>query len=189
MEELAARRKVLEELGYHVVAADDQRVVAARQKWYWDCFVTKLTTVVFVKRVERLDVQMMEEDRKRLEQEAKTIDTSLLPRGFQKGTGVFVCYLAGSVDPAVAALVQRKPATRWAYFYFPVVVDLGAQGAGYYCHETPAWGAIYYGKFRFLAERLAAPGTPGRSEPISAAGIVLIVIIVLMLLAPLLMIR
>ena len=62
-----------------------------------------------------------------------------LPRGLQKGVGVYPVLLQAQARPDVVAYVKQKPAAHWAAFALPTVVDL-ASGTPIFMDATPVWG-------------------------------------------------
>jgi hypothetical protein len=70
---------------------------------------------------------------------------------------------------------------RFAFFYLPSALDQKS-GTTYYLQDTPIWGYIYYGKFRYLSQRLLNPAGIQGSEPLSPAGIGITVFICFILL-------
>jgi|GEM_PF-1046149 len=175
--ELASRKAELQRQGFAILAEGPERVTAGLGRWYWDCGMTKLVYTVFVRRVPVLDETTYFADRVKLEEEAASLDTSALPRGFQKGNAVVVLYLADRVDPEVIERIEHKPERGFAKFHFPVALDLST-GHGAYLQSTPMWGALYYAKFRHLAERLLRPEAPPTKEPLSRAGVAMAILLV-----------
>ena len=173
---LEPQRRELERLGFNIVAADAREVIGIRQRWHLDCLFTKLTYVVAVRRVERLSAAQIEEDRLGLSERARRLDPSRLPRGFQKGVAVLTAYVADVVEPDARELCARKPKVRFAFFYLPGVLE-PATGIATFLRQTPAWGGIYFAKFRHLLGRLLEPARTAAAAPISVFGIVLSVII------------
>jgi hypothetical protein len=169
-DELAQRKTELARLGFNVLPTSGS-VVATRSKFYWDCLLTKLDYVVFVRKVERLTEDVFVQERAKLEEEAKDLDPSLIPRGMQKGTATVVVFLADEVDAGLADRVRAdRQKGAFAKFFFPVIVDLGTSRAHYF-EKTPVVGGVYYAKFRHLAQRLAHPDAPATSEPLSMLGL------------------
>lgn len=166
---LDPQRQELERLGFGIAAAEDDTLVAVRRKWHLDCILTRITYVVFVRYVDHLTAAVIEQDRITLEQRARTLDTSLLPRGFQKGVAVLTAYVAGQVDEDARRLCETKPKTRFAFFYLPGVLD-ATTGYVHYLTGTPAWGALYFSKFRFLMRRMLQPGAGAAHWPVSVGG-------------------
>src|SRR5262249_18392969 len=146
--------------------------IGIRQTWHLDCLFTKLTYVVAVRYVERLTAAQIEEDRLGLSDRARRLDPSKLPRGFQKGVAVLTAYVADAVDPEAMRACAEKPKVRFAFFYLPGVLDR-ATGVATFLRRTPAWGGIYFAKFRHLLGRLLEPAATALTAPISVFGIVL----------------
>jgi hypothetical protein len=170
---VAAIRDELERIGFRIVSSSDESVVAVRQKWHWDAVITKMTYVVFVQAVGKLEESDLDPDE--FQRRGKDIDPSVLPRGFQKGTVVMPVFLARDVADGVLERVRSTPPMRFAFFFFPVIRD-ESSGEGAYCEKTPLWGGLYYAKFRWLASRILHPGQRG-GEPLSVAGLILTVLI------------
>jgi len=168
--QLTEQRQVLESMGFRVLEEQADQLVAVRTRWHLECMFTKLTYVVFVRRVGVLSASEIDADRERLAARARSLDPSALPRGFQKGVAVLTVYLAERVEPDARELCARKPRLRFAFFYLPAARDVSA-GESFYLHTTPAWGMIYYGKFRHLVRRLLDPAISG-GEPLSISGLV-----------------
>jgi hypothetical protein len=66
---------------------------------------------------------------------------------------------------------------RFAYFFLPAVHD-GATGLVHYLKTTPAWGAIYFSKLRFVLQKVLTPGEGGSAWPLSVGGAVLTLFVV-----------
>lgn len=180
---LEAPRQTLQELGFTIAEDRPEGLVAIARRFHWECMLTKVTYVVFVREVDTLDVATLERDREALALRAQSLDPSLLPRGFQKGTAVLTAYLARHVTPEAAAFCEAKPRVRFAFFYVPAVLD-GATGLAHFLRTTPMWGGIYFSKFRFLLGRLLEPArTPAGAWPISIAGLAILAFYVLALFA------
>jgi hypothetical protein len=177
---LEPQRQELQRLGFTLVDAEDGTVIGVRRKWHLDCILTRITYVVFVRHVEHLTAEVIEHDRVELEQRARGLDTSILPRGFQKGVAVITAYVAGQVDDGARSLCEQKPKTRFAYFYLPGVIDAGT-GQVHYLRRTPAWGALFFSKFRFLMQRMLQPGAGAAHWPVSVAGSLLGALIIAVL--------
>src|SRR5690348_11896226 len=105
---LAAQREVLESLGFTIISTK-RGITAVRKRWHWDCVFTRVTYVVFVRRVELVTARTVDEDRSRLEDEAKELGRSWLPRGVQAGVAIFACYIADHVDESGAQACMQSP--------------------------------------------------------------------------------
>jgi hypothetical protein len=173
---LDAQSKELEQLGFRIVDRGEDSLVATAKKFHWDCMLTSMSYVVFVRKVAELTPATIEGDREGLQERASKLDPSLLPRGFQKGTSVVVAYLADRVTPEARAICETKPKVRFAYFYLPAARD-GATGVLHFLRDTPMWGAIYFSKLRFLIQRMLAPGDGGGGWPLSVGGAVLTIFV------------
>jgi hypothetical protein len=181
---LEQQKTELEGQGFKIVEESPETLVAVRQRWHWDCVFSKLTAVVFVRRVGTLTTTQLETDRAELEARAKNLDPSILPRGFQKGTAVLTAYIADQIEEGARALCEQKPRVRFAWFYLPGVLNL-ATGQAHFLRTTPLWGAIFFGKFRYILGRLLEPKSVIGREPLSVFGTILTVLIVVMLVASL----
>ncbi len=159
-------------MGFKIVRETGDTLIGTRTKFYWDAILTKVTYVCFVRRVAKLDAATIEMDRNVLENEAKTLDPSALPRGFQKGVAVITAYLADEASVDAMAICDDKPKVRFAFFYVPGVRNLGTKTA-HFVRGTPAWGALYYGKFRWILGRLLEPESAPAKEPLSKGGAIM----------------
>jgi hypothetical protein len=166
--ELEVRRAALEALGFRVVFADSVSVIATRARWYWDAFFTKLTTVVWVKRVRTLTAHDMEVDRQWLAANASNLDPSTLPVGFQKGRSSVVVYLADQASDDARARAASSPPIEFGSVSLAGILE----GAGHrHCFMgTPMWGAVFYGKLKFLVQKMIAPAEGPPKEPVSLLG-------------------
>ncbi|MFO1518708.1 MAG: hypothetical protein U1F57_03440 [bacterium] len=167
---LETQRVELEKLGFKIVQQTEDSLAATRKKWHWDCLFTRISYVVFVYRVSRLTAERVESDRIRLVEEGKKLDTSFLPRGFQKGVAVLVLYVADEIDEAARVLIETKPKVRFAFFYLPSAFDQKRQTA-VYLKDNPIWGWLYYPKFRGTSLRLLSPIQHPGGEPVSLVGV------------------
>jgi hypothetical protein len=75
------------------------------------------------------------------------------------------------------ALLERKPKTRFAFFYVPAAIDESTR-LSHFIRSTPIWGGLYYGTFRYLIGRLLHPQTTKPSWPISGGGLALTLVFV-----------
>jgi hypothetical protein len=175
---LATKRAELERLGFQIVEETPETLVATTKRFHLDCMFTAVSYVVFVRHVPELTPERIEQDRLELQQRASSIDPSRLPRGLQKGTAVLTAYLADRVTPEARELCERRPAVRFAYFYIPAVLDRST-GLAHYLRTTPLWGGIYFSKFRFLLANLLESSTPATTWPVSVAGALLTLFVVL----------
>ncbi len=168
---LELQRQELERFGFQLVKDGSDTLIALRQKWYPDCLLTKMTYVVFVRQLQHLSADMIEADRTQLQAEAKQLNPSLLPRGFQAGVSVITIYIADQVDFEAQSICKSKPKIRFAWFYLPAALE---QSTGKLCYlkETPLWGFVYYSKFRYLIRRLLQPTGAPVQEPKSIFGMV-----------------
>jgi hypothetical protein len=179
---LEAQRNELAQLGFRIVAETPDRIVATAKRFHWECMFTRISYVVFVRRVEELTVQMIEADRAELQQTAKGIDPSTLPRGLQKGTAVITAYVADRVTPDAQRMLENKPKMRFAFFYIPAALDQSTR-LSHFIRGTPAWGAIYYSKFRYVISRLLTPQASKPAWPVSAGGATLTILMIVLMIA------
>ncbi|GAP98419.1 hypothetical protein [Leptolyngbya sp. NIES-2104] len=169
---LIGQQAELERLGFQILQAEQDRIVAGRRSFYWECFLTYVNYTIFVQRVDKLSAAMMMNDRDRLIPESKQVNLSPIPRGLQSGNAVLVVYVADRVEPDAQELCERQGKLGFAEFYVPAALDL-ERNTGFLIQKTPAWGAVYYPRFRYILSRLLSPqGTPNQ-EPLSKLGIVM----------------
>ncbi|MBQ6491916.1 MAG: hypothetical protein IJI88_06535 [Atopobiaceae bacterium] len=77
-----------------------------------------------------------------------------LPRGLQKGVGVYPVLLQAQARPDVVAYTKQKPSAHWAAFALPTVVDLST-GRLDFMEQTPVWGfAMWKGVRKAAVEAL-----------------------------------
>jgi hypothetical protein len=169
---LDEQRAEMERLGYAIVSQSDSQVVGVRTRWFWDCFATSLTTVIFVRSVEALTAPLVEEEGRRMVAQARDIDPSSLPLGFQKGRAVVAIYVADQVAPDAQRLCNSPQPVRFATLFFPAALERSS-GQVHYLRRTPMWGGVYFGKLRYPVQRLIDPANALEKEPISAFGSVL----------------
>lgn len=169
----------LKRLGYTIVHEAEDHVVAVRKKWHWDCFFTKLTTIVSLRKVDKLESKDIEIDREKLAEDWKSYDSDILPRGLQRGVAVLPVYLAGEVGEEAHKDCTTAPRMRWAYFFVPACYDESTDEA-LFLKSNPVWGRMYYPKFRFLWQRLLTPDDAPPKEPVSMMGILLLLFILAM---------
>lgn len=175
-------RVALEELGFDILIHEGDELIGVAQRWHPDCVMTKLTYVVFVREVPQLTGAMIEQDRAALEERARGLDPSRLPKGFQKGVAVLSAYVAGRVDDDARRLCTSKPKTRFAFFFLSGALDRST-GEAHFLRETPMWGALFFSKFRFILDRVLTPSATAGSWPVSAGGAVLGVLMLLLFVA------
>ncbi|MEO0946964.1 MAG: hypothetical protein AAFY11_02230 [Cyanobacteria bacterium J06641_5] len=168
----------LDRLGFKIVSRSDNRVIGVRQKWHWDCIATKLTYIIFVRAIDELTRADIDMDRADLLSRAHELDPSILPRGFQKGTAIIAAYVATKVRADAREQCTTKQKRRFAFFYFPTAREASSDTT-FYLKETPLWGAIYFGKFRYLAQCLLDPHRAPKQEPISKLGATLSIFLLL----------
>ncbi len=176
----------LKRLGFDIAETSEHEVIAIKKQWHWDCIFTKLTYVVVARHVDELTASMIDEDRESLAAKAKQLDNSLLPRGFQKGVAVIVAYLARQVTEEARERCESKPPMRFAWFHVPSARDTTAK-LNYFVRKTPAWGGLYYGKFRHLIQRVLEPSQPATNAPLSKMGIGLLALMAFSIVLPLLL--
>lgn len=167
----------LQRLGFEIASRSDDEVVATRRKWYWDCFASSLTVVVFLQATGPLSATHITGEREQLLARAAELDTSPLPLGLQHGRATLHACVADRVEPDAQEQCTTRQPLRFSEFSFPAALDLST-GQAYFLRETAIWGAIYFAKLRFLAARLLEPASAPAREPLSLSGLVLIAFIV-----------
>ncbi len=167
-----ARQAELQRLGFQVLQADYEKLIASRRSFYWDCLLTWMNYTVFLRRVTTLSAQLIDLDRPQLKSEAKQLNRSPLPRGFQSGNAILVVYLADQVEHEAQKICEQSRRLEFAQFYVPAAIDL-SNGATYFVRHTPMWGAVYYGKFRYILARLISPQEASNQEPLSTSGVIM----------------
>lgn len=177
---LHAARTELERIGFRIAKDEAESVIAVRSKFHWDCMFTKVTYVVFARHVANLDPATLDADRARLETEGRSLDPSMLPRGLQKGTAVLTAYYADAITPEAVTQLDQKPKVRFAFFYMPGARQCETHPA-HFIRSTPMWGALYYSKFRWVLGRLLEPTTTPEKEPLSMAGGIFTLFLVLVI--------
>ena len=175
---LNQQRIELEKLGYAIISQTGNEIIGVRRKWFWDCFATNLTMVIFVQTIESLTAARIDEDAARMIARARDVDPSSLPLGFQKGRAIISVYLAGQVEPDAQRLCSSPQKLRYATMFFPAAMDQST-GSVHYLRTTPFLGSFYFGKLRYPVQHiLESTNAPGQ-EPLSIFGIVYEFIIVL----------
>lgn len=177
--DLQARKVELLRLGFRMLAEDTTSFVAVRSKWYWECMVTKMTTIVVVRRVASVTADDIGADAKWILANADKLDPSGLPTGFQKGRIYLAVYLADHVDESAWARAAKKPWADFGTFFVPAVRDASRSA---YFSGTRIWGAVFYPIFRFLLGRLVEPWQPApEKEPLSVPGLVSTLLVLFLL--------
>lgn len=161
----------LEGLGFTIVSREDHEVVATRGKWYWDCFFTHLTFVVFLKATGSLSASDIAGEVGELVDRAKGLDLSSVPLGLQHGIAVVPAYVAERVEADAQELCTSPYGIKLAMLAYPAALDLSTDQA--YFRKTRIWGGMYYGKLRHLAAQLLQPASASSREPLSVLGLVL----------------
>jgi hypothetical protein len=182
VDEHVAERTVLDEqvaelqrLGFAIESRSDSEVVATRRKWYWDCLVTNLTVVVFLKATTGvLSWSQITDETDELLARARELDAGA--PALQHGVAAFPVYVADRVDPEVQYYFDSRRPSHWGAMSFPAALDRST-GQAYFRRKTPFWGGVYFAKFRFLAARLLEPASAPAREPPSVFGLVLTMII------------
>ncbi len=167
---LEIQKQELQNLGFKILQSSPDKIIATRKQWYLDCMFTRMSQFVFIHQVDKLTKQRIETDRQNLEAEARKIDDSLLPRGFQKGNAVFSLYFAEEMDEESKKFCHSSPAVRFAHFYLPAAYEKKTNSL-YYLQHSPIWGFLFYPKFRYLIRRLLHPQSAPTSAPISWVGL------------------
>lgn len=74
-----------------------------------------------------------------------------LPRGLQKGLGIYPVMCQNTANPQAIAFAQRKPDNHFAAFELPVVVEMSS-GRLHYMQKTPVWGFAMWKGIKRIAE-------------------------------------
>jgi hypothetical protein len=175
---LNQQRTELEKLGYAIISQTENEIIGIRRKWFWDCFATNLTMVIFVQTIDSLTAARIDEDATRMIAQARDVDPSSLPLGFQKGRAIISVYLAGRVESDAQRLCTSPQKLRYATMFFPAAIDQ-SNSSVHYLRSSPFWGSLYFGKLRYPVQRLLESANAPNKEPASIAGIVYAFIIVL----------
>lgn len=168
---LDQKRPELEKLGYAIISQSENEIIGVRRKWFWDCLATNLTMVIFVQTIESLTAAQINEDATRMIAQARDLDPSPLPLGFQKGRAIISVYFAGKVESDAQLLCSSPQKLRYATMFFPAAVDQSTHNV-YYLRTTPFWGSFYYGKLRYPVQRLLESAKAPEREPASISGII-----------------
>jgi hypothetical protein len=170
---LQPQKAELERLGFRVLSATDDMVVATRTHFHWDCFFTFVSYHVVVRRVPVLTAETIVKDRKAHMREARKHDRNLLPRGIHKSRALILAYVAGRSMPQARQLCETPSRAHLAATFMPAVLDLGAQHAWYF-RDLRLWGAVCIPKLRYLVQRLLEPQLePAERLPLSRSGLAL----------------
>ncbi|MBE9012633.1 hypothetical protein IQ250_20750 [Pseudanabaenaceae cyanobacterium LEGE 13415] len=172
---LIGQKAELERLGFQILQEEPNRIIASRRSFYWECLLTYVNYTLFVQRVNELSAEMMISDRDRFIPESKQVNLSPIPRGLQSGNAVLVVYVADRVKPDAQKMCERQGKLKFAEFYIPAALDL-ERNVAFLIRKTPAWGAIYYPKFKYILARLLSPQGIPNQEPLSTLGIGFLVI-------------
>jgi len=167
---LSSRAAELEAMGFDIVEQNEHYVDAVRSKWMWECLVTKMTTLIRVRRVGTVTRKLMLEDQKYMAKNAGSLDPSMLPGGFQKGRSVVFVYLADDAAPEALAMAAKPPAMDFAAFNMFAVLQASGEQTWY--SGTRLWGAVYYSKFQHFMRNLLEPGRHEPGDPLSWPGVV-----------------
>lgn len=183
---LPEQQAELERLGFKTLKTEPGMLIMASGKFfYWDCILTFINYTVFVRQVEVLSAAVMEGDRTQFQTLAQSENPSFLPRGMQSGNAVLTVYIANTVDTDAQQICQNpRSISGFAKFYLAGALD-ATTGQQYYSTKSPMVGAVYYGKFRYLIQRLLDPQNAPTKQPISLLGAGLLVILALMIIFPL----
>jgi hypothetical protein len=167
---VAERAAVLRRLGFTVTGGGADHVVAIRRKRYWDLSFMKPWQFAIVRRVPNLDEAMVLADKKLLQSKAG----GLFPTEFQpaRGETIFAVYVTDRLSSAAADRIRARPDKIATCYYFPVAVDLASTQVVYPTAYSPLWLG-YYGKLKYVAERMATPETDPPREPLSGAGLIM----------------
>ena len=168
---LNQQRTELEKLGYAIISQTGNEIIGVRRKWFWDCFATNLTMVIFVQTIESLTAARIDEDATRMIAQARDVDRSSLPLGFQRGRAIISVYLAGKVESDAQRLCSSPQKLRYATMFFPAAMDQST-GSVHYLRTTPFFGGFYFGKLRYPVQHLLESAKAPNKEPVSIVGIV-----------------
>ncbi|MEO0807683.1 MAG: hypothetical protein AAFY33_15405 [Cyanobacteria bacterium J06643_4] len=182
---LPEQQAELDRLGFKTLKTEPGTLVMASGKFfYWDCILTFMNYTVFVRQVEVLSAAVMESDRTRFQALAQAENPSFLPRGMQSGNAVLSVYIANTVDTDAQQICQKpRSISGFAKFYLAGALDT-TTGQQYYSTKSPMVGAVYYGKFRYLIQRLLDPQNAPAKRPTSMLGVGLLVVLTLMIIFP-----
>ncbi|MCM1981767.1 hypothetical protein [Lyngbya confervoides] len=175
---LGAQRQELQRLGFEILKTDPHTLIAKRHNFYWDCLLTCVNYTVFVRSVDCLTPEMMAQERQSFFDQAQRLNPSPLPRGLQSGNAILVAYLAKRVTPEAQRICLGAPQKYFAQFYLPAVWD-HSQGQLFILRQTPYWGRIYFGKFRYILSHVLLPHQPDSGEPRSQLGTFLAIAMIL----------
>ncbi len=162
----------LQQLGFEILRTEPLILIAKRRTFYWECFLTFVNYTMFVRRVERLSAAMILEEREKFLNQSKALNRSKLPRGIQSGNAILVAYIADRVDEDAQRLCEYNSKKYFAQFYQTAALNTQTSQT-YLLKKTPLWGAVYFGKFTYLLNRVLLPQVQTHQEPLSTLGIVL----------------
>jgi hypothetical protein len=160
----------LQRLGFAIESRSDSDVVATRRKWYWDCLVTNLTLVVFLKATEAVYISQITDEADQFLARARELDAGALD--LQHGVAALPVYVADFVDPEVQYFFDSRQWPHWKAMSFPAALDRST-GQAFFRRKRSFWGGMYLAKFRFLAARLLEPASAPAREPVSVFGLLL----------------
>jgi hypothetical protein len=164
---LPARQQELERQSFAILDQEGgTTVLAVKGMWHWDCIMTKLSYFVFIKKVKSLTGAAVLEE---LQQLRAVYDPSMQPKGCQKGrANILVFLVEGEADEEAHAIAAAQPAKEFATFNMIGIVE--ASGRESYFTGSPCIGKVYWGKLRWMVERLLRPSAPVTSPPVSGLG-------------------
>ncbi|MCU6747567.1 zinc ribbon domain-containing protein [Faecalicatena acetigenes] len=109
----------------------------------------------FITQNDNADYQIMENYTKACVQYALD-NYKGLPRGLQKGVGIYAVMCQTKADPNAVAYTKKKPNKHYAAFELPIVVDLSKRQIEY-METTPAWGFAMWKGIKKAAQTMLIP--------------------------------
>lgn len=184
---LPTQQAELKRLGFKTLKIEPGvLIMASGRSFYWDCLLTFMNYTIFVRKVERLSAEVMDSDRTRFQALAKELNPASLPRGLQSGNAVLTVYIANEINTDAQQLCKKtRSISGFAKFYLAGALDT-TQNNKYFATKSPLVGMVYYGKFRYLINRLLDPKTAPEKEPLSGSGVFLLAVMALLFLIPVL---
>ena len=165
---LESARAELSRLGYRIAEEASDRIVAARARCYWDC-LTRAFVIVLVRRVDRLGLDVIQQDEERLLARVRELDTGPLPARLLGVRVVLPIYLAETWAEGVAERCHADPRFHWSRVVAPSVRS--SKGEVARLGGPPLWFVALFVKYSFLTRRLLEPDSTPEREPRSKLGI------------------
>jgi hypothetical protein len=184
---LGPRRAELGRLGFTILEEGEDQFTAARSGQAGTRGDTRLTIILCVRRVTRLDHTTIDRDQQRLLHVAPELLKPLTPWRARDGRAVLLVYLADSADPGARrfALAQRR--------VFSAHLQAGILEAdGTLTHTNRIVPNVWPGQpqMDWVIGRVLDPGSPDPGEPVSASSslawrgrgnpVLLVIILILM---------